>query len=65
MVTVPLRLCSPAISARIAPPFLEEVVFVNSQFLMYISPPLLIPIAPDEISAVKLTNLELILEEIY
>ena len=59
MVTLPCRSFSPVMSARIAPAFLEEVMFVNSQFLMYISPPFLTLIAPAVMLAVKLMNLEL------
>ena len=48
-------------SALIAPPFLEDVTFVNSQFSMYTSPHSLRLIAPAVMFAFKLLNLELII----
>ena len=62
MVTLPVTSFSPATSAKIAPPFLEEVTFSNSQFSIYISPPSLVAIAPAVILAFKSINLELTIE---
>ena len=45
-----------------APPFLEEVTFSNSQFSIYSSPPALVAIAPAVILAFKSMNLELVIE---
>ena len=49
-------------SALMAPPFLKDVTFVNSQFSMCTSLHSLRLIAPAVISAFKLLNLELIIE---
>ena len=64
IVTVPFTSKSPEISALMAPPFLEEVTFVNSQFSMYTSSHSLRLIAPAVMSAFKLLNLELIIESL-
>ncbi len=62
MVTLPVAPVLPVTSAKMAPPFLEEVTFSNSLFSIYSSPPVLVAIAPAVILAVKLMNLELTIE---
>ena len=62
MVTLPVAPVAPAISAKMAPPFFEEVTFLNSQFSIYSSPPALVLIAPAVIIAFKSMNFELIIE---
>ncbi len=60
-VTLPSFSFSPVISAKTAPPLFVEVVFVNSQFSIYNSPPFLRPIAPAVKLAFRLINLEFLI----